>query len=479
MISNFKEVKALGVSKNLMKFKPSFDEKEMENLIVGIDNDSEEKNDVIDGSLHILPRKDTSVKSTFKETSTPDVNLNIFDMDVNINFGKQPSTSLYEKTNFIPPEVSQSESNMEEDETSNINANLSNMDINVNMGYGRITIEKSMIGTTTIETTDVPPPHSSPPATFKQVVNEKENDDDVMVAFADLEINPKEDDVPNNAIMSDVDKRIDETLATHSRTFDSKLTKLHDTTCEHHVIFKKMVTDSKAFIELKIMEFSELIYKEVHNLDNLFVSFTKKVDVLMGVTTHLVEDVTAFSKEYFGDFKLKSDVDGKMFEEIEKSLFGFQETLSKFDLSLQFSIFQESISAMVMSVESCFKTKLAPTHDLVLRLSTNAPRSTNVSQGGERGARSLMGTSEDIGFLVGKVRSTKIPISLPMKLMVTTSIETTNAPRVNVYVSKLQKKGFLNKAWCYETIEITIHDKVEEFMKSMKKSYDIKNANFN
>ena len=102
------------------------------------------------------------------------------------------------------------------------------------MGEGRTTIETSTIGTTTIKTTDIPPLTSLPATsmivptsnswvsrTFSkvmqelittlfsfqsidvdQVVHEEENDDDVMVAFSNLQFNPEEDDVPDNALMS-------------------------------------------------------------------------------------------------------------------------------------------------------------------------------------------------------------------------------------------------------------------------------------
>lgn len=57
--------------------------------------------------------------------------------------------------------------------------------------------------------------------------------------------------------------------------------------------------------------------------------------MLIGATIRLVEDITAFTKDYTGDFKIKNEVDGKVFDMIEKSLTRFQETLSKFDFSLQ------------------------------------------------------------------------------------------------------------------------------------------------
>lgn len=69
------------------------------------------------------------------------------------------------------------------------------------------------------------------------------------------------------------------------------------------MISEKLFTESKATIELNIKEFSELFSKEVQMLDNFCLSVTKKVDVLMGATTRLVEDLTTFNKDYSGDLK--------------------------------------------------------------------------------------------------------------------------------------------------------------------------------
>ncbi|CAI9264459.1 unnamed protein product [Lactuca saligna] len=197
----------------------------MENVMVETNVDSEDINYVMDGSFRISPRKDTSIKSTFNETSIPDVNANVSNTDANINSGEQPSTSLPYQKKVTPPEVLHSKSNMEEDETSNINVKLSDKDKNVTMGDGG--------SITTIDTSTIPPPPTSPPQTstiptsiaivsptFEGVMQElvaalfssqstdifheeeEKNDDDVMVAFVDLQFNPEDEDVPENAIMS-------------------------------------------------------------------------------------------------------------------------------------------------------------------------------------------------------------------------------------------------------------------------------------
>lgn len=136
-----------------------------------------------------------------------------------------------------------------------------------------------------------------------------------------------------------------------------------------------MVTDSKASTELKINKFSELISNEVHKLDNFCLSFNKKVDVLMGEISWLVEDLTTFNKSHSGDLKLRSAADGKVFEKIEKSLSGFQETLSK--ILYFITIFDLSIIYLCHGFV-CWIL------DLVLRLLTNDTHLAHVSQGGER-----------------------------------------------------------------------------------------------
>lgn len=62
----------------------------------------------------------------------------------------------------------------------------------------------------------------------------------------------------------------------------------------------------------------------------------------------------------------------KIFTNIDNSLTGFHDCLSKFDIPSTTLISLEQISYVVSSLESCFKTQLAPVLDLVLYLPTNA-----------------------------------------------------------------------------------------------------------
>lgn len=95
---------------------------------------------------------------------------------------------------------------------------------------------------------------------------------------------------------------------------------------------------------------------------------------------------------------------------------------------------------MASSVESCFKSELAPIVDLGLRLPTNAPCYVNVSQEGERGVGSSKISGDDKRKVVGRVISTQIPTTIQMKPVLSTSTTITTDPNINVGLSKLQQK---------------------------------------
>lgn len=105
-----KNRKDLDVVHKLKKNKSTLVEEPMENFTFETDRDSEDTDDALYKNFHISPRKHTSIKLTFGETSTPNVTTNISNMDTNINSGEQPSTSILEKTKVTPPEFSHSES---------------------------------------------------------------------------------------------------------------------------------------------------------------------------------------------------------------------------------------------------------------------------------------------------------------------------------------------------------------------------------
>lgn len=171
----------------------------------------------------------------------------------------------------------------------------------------------------------------------------------------------------------------------------------------------------------------------VKKLDNYCVSVNKKVDLVAITTTRLIEDLTAFNKNYYDDLNVKTEKDEKVFEKIDKFLFDYKKSLSKVDLLSQSSISQDSISEIVSSIESSSTTELAPVINLVLRLPMNAPRFVHVSQGGERGVCSSKGSSDDTCVVVGKLFSTKTPITIPMKpISSIESITPMNDPQDNM-----------------------------------------------
>lgn len=82
-----KKRKTLEVVQRPKKFKPSPVETPLINVTVEPGYASEAIKYALHGLFHVSPRKDTSIKSNFEETSNPNVNTNISDMDVNINSG--------------------------------------------------------------------------------------------------------------------------------------------------------------------------------------------------------------------------------------------------------------------------------------------------------------------------------------------------------------------------------------------------------
>ncbi|CAI9282172.1 unnamed protein product [Lactuca saligna] len=137
---------------------------------------------------------------------------------------------------------------------------------------------------------------------------------------------------------------------------------------------------SKESIESKIKEFNNLFSKEVKKLDMFYKGTKDKVEVLLGATQTIIEDVYSFNKDYAGVLREKKEADSQVFSKIEHSLTRFQESLSKFDFTSKDLIFHDQISSMVSSVESWFKIGLSRILDLVLCLLTNAPRPvTNIS----------------------------------------------------------------------------------------------------
>ncbi|CAI9284442.1 unnamed protein product [Lactuca saligna] len=103
-----------------------------------------------------LPVRDSLVKSTYEETGNLDGNLETSTMDKPINHSEQPTISILEKENIIPPEVLNTESFNVEVRTLIINANLFDTDVNVNKGkrifHYEAQVNPSFILSSSIET---------------------------------------------------------------------------------------------------------------------------------------------------------------------------------------------------------------------------------------------------------------------------------------------------------------------------------------
>lgn len=110
-------------------------------------------------------------------------------------------------------------------------------------------------------------------------------------------------------------------------------------------------------------------------------------------TIRLIKDISYFNQDYIVGVQYKTK--------------GAQSIISP-----------ESLSQMVLNIESNIKTELALILDLVLRLPTSAPRDVQVLKDGERGvrgARSSKDFDNENEVVFGKEILTQIPTSTPMK----------------------------------------------------------------
>lgn len=82
--------------------------------------------------------------------------------------------------------------------------------------------------------------------------------------------------------------------------------------------------------------------------------------------------------------------------------------------------------------------------DLVIRLPSKDPCSTNVAQEGEMGVSSTQASYEAKCKVVGKVIFTQIPTWLPIKPVVKAMTTILTTPNINIDVSKLQSNKGLS-----------------------------------
>ncbi|CAH1449341.1 unnamed protein product [Lactuca virosa] len=260
--------------------------------------------------------------------------------------------------------------------------------------------------------------------TRKSLPGDEDDDENVMVSFAELQFNPEENDIPDELIMSGKQLRIinskinsllqitvdtrgknyvtgvemdyllksqesrlrnlievvepkqEERLVTHSKSFYYEIQKLRDVAQERHEFFMEKVNATKESLDLKVSKIKSLMSEEVKKLEENYKLLHGKVDVIIGAITHLVK----FDNEYTKEFQANSKPDEKVFEKVEEFLSGIKDTFLKVDLSNQSNISQESISMMVSNIKSNIKDELATILSLVLRLPTNA-RAAQILQG--------------------------------------------------------------------------------------------------
>ena len=170
--------------------------------------------------------------------------------DTSTNLGDQSTPFVPEHTSVLPPEVLIAESVSEEVRTSGIPTNISHVDVNANMGDGMSTHEAQ--GTSTVVTSSIPvsivlsstikttildtsislPPFITPTPTslpasstspiYHNILNQPitslfpyqstegtkstpyfdQDDNDIMVSFADIQFDSKEDNFPDHMLMS-------------------------------------------------------------------------------------------------------------------------------------------------------------------------------------------------------------------------------------------------------------------------------------
>ncbi|CAI9269990.1 unnamed protein product [Lactuca saligna] len=152
------------------------------------------------GSFLVSPRKDTSIKSTFEETSNPDVNANVSNSDVNISSIAQQTTRIPEMTKVIPPRGLNTESNFEELKKIVVPLTQpSSLPLTSVTPISSIVVSTTFVGVMQEPIATLFSSESTEPE--KTIIETNVDDDDVIVAFAKLQFNPKEKDIRNELIM--------------------------------------------------------------------------------------------------------------------------------------------------------------------------------------------------------------------------------------------------------------------------------------
>ncbi|CAI9302880.1 unnamed protein product [Lactuca saligna] len=168
----------------------------------------------------------------------------------------------------------------------------------------------------------------------KRIVQEDEpNDDDIMVSFSDLQLNPDEDSVLNGMIMSEMNYLL------MSQEIHLLILKLRDVSKEGHDLFVQQLTKMKEYVDLKMAEIKLEMATEVEKMEKKYTLLHRKVDVIATAITKLVE----FNIDYSTKLEEKSEKDSRVFVKLEEFLSSIKESILKVDL-LNSSLFLKSQS---------------------------------------------------------------------------------------------------------------------------------------
>ncbi|CAI9288903.1 unnamed protein product [Lactuca saligna] len=295
-----------------------YQKKKKKLLKLVICDDSREEDVVPESLIHDAessPVQNSLVKSNAETTVNIDDFAETSVEDTTIHRGDSMKVSTPVKTIFTSPEVSNTESFHEEVQTSGITVNVSDMGANVNMG-DRVSNNKD----------------------FQDQKEEHNNDDDEFDGtFADIELDPDEENISDNMLLTgkqfkilnrkvnsllklqadgggenyvsslevdillkrqenrlldaitDADRQNEKRMKAQSMSFTSNLKYLKAIVKEGHILFIQDVKKVREDVNLKIQELREDIGKEVSALQHDYSSLHQKFDIIADVVTKFVK----------------------------------------------------------------------------------------------------------------------------------------------------------------------------------------------
>lgn len=102
-------------------------------------------------------------------------------------------------------------------------------------------------------------------------------------------------------LIKGVEKKQEEILATHLRSFHYKIKSF--VMLERHELFIEKVNATKESLDIKVTELQSLMSKEVKKLEENYNLLHGKIDVIVGEINHLVEFNNMYTKELQAKFK--------------------------------------------------------------------------------------------------------------------------------------------------------------------------------